>query len=315
MIYHEIYQMDAKLSGRRGGENAPAADGDEGVGRSACAAEGRASVNRLSDHEADEIARAFVTARRQARPLCDFPGRLPATLEDAYRVQDRAIALDGRRVVGWKVAMIRPDLRAGLGADRLCGPIFEGTVHDCRAGGRADVAVHADGFAALEAEFVAGFGRDLPLRPDGATATDILPALAFLAAGAEVASSPLPTLNAIGPLAVVCDQGNNAGAVIGPVLPACAGQPDAALTSEMLIDGVSVGRGSAASVPGGPIAALVFLTRALAARGRHLVAGDVVLTGMTTGIHAVTPGSRGRIAFLGGLGCDIAVTAIAPRLS
>jgi 2-keto-4-pentenoate hydratase len=267
-------------------------------------------VKRLTDREVDDIARAFVTARHEARVLEAFPGPLPATLDDAYRVQDAQIALDGRRVVGWKVAMIRADLRAGLGAERICGPIFDGLVADLPAGGAADVAVHDGGFAALEAEFVARFAADLAPGPDGFDEARIAAALASLHAGAEVASSPLPPINEIGPLAVVCDRGNNAGAVVGPVLADWRTADPAALTSEMLVDGVSVGRGSAASVPGGPLGALAFLADNLAKRGHRLRAGDVVLTGMTTGIHIVVPGSLGRIVFGGVAACEMRVVAV-----
>ncbi len=272
--------------------------------------DGENDVKRLTDREVEVIADAFVSARREARVLDRFPGDLPATLDDAYRVQEAQIALDGRPVVGWKVAMIRPDLRAALGAERICGPIFAGLVADLPEGGAADVAVHDGGFAALEAEFVARFAADLEPGPDGFDDARIASALASLHAGAEVASSPLPPINEIGPIAVVCDRGNNAGAVVGPTLPDWRTADPATLTSEMLVDGVSVGRGSAASVPGGPIGALAFLADNLAKRGRKLRAGDVVLTGMTTGIHIVVPGSSGRIVFGGVAACDMRVVAV-----
>jgi 2-keto-4-pentenoate hydratase len=80
----------------------------------------------------------------------------------------------------------------------------------------------------------------------------------------------------------------------------------------MLINGTIAGEGSAANVMGGPIAALRFLAEHLLTRGRHLRAGDVVLTGMTTGIHQVVPGDRGRIEFSGAAGCDIEVVAARP---
>ncbi len=63
---------------------------------------------------------------------------------------------------------------------------------------------------------------------------------------------------------------------------------------------------------GGPIAALQFLAEHLLSRGRRLKAGDVVLTGMTTGIHHVVPGQRGRIEFSGAEACDIEVVAASP---
>ena len=257
----------------------------------------------------DAIAEAFVAARRQARPLAGFPGTLPATLAEAYRVQERAIALGGRRVRGWKVAMIRPDLRPAAGADRLAGPVYADVVHELPRGGAATVTVIDGGFAALEAEFVARFARDLVAGPDGFTPATILAALGALHAGSEVASSPLASLNELGPVAIVCDHGNNAGAVVGPELVGWRTLPPASLASRMLIDGAVAGEGTAAAVPGGPIAALQFLAEHLATRGRRLAAGDIVLTGMTTGIHAVRPGSRGRLVFSSVPDCDIEVVA------
>lgn len=263
--------------------------------------------------EIEKIASAFVTARRRAEKLEAFPGALPATLADAYRVQERALALDGRPVAGWKVAGIRPDLRPVLGADRLAGPIFADNVRRLPDGGRAEAAVYQGGFAALEAEFVAVFARDLKPGPAGVTAAAVLDALEGLHAGSEVASSPLASLNDIGPLAVVCDHGNNAGAIVGPLIADWRNLPAEQLASRMLIDGQVAGEGTAASVAGGPVAALVFLAENLRRRGRYLGKGDVVLTGMTTGIHPVKPGSLGRIEFAGAAACDIDVVAARAR--
>lgn len=259
------------------------------------------------------IAEALFTARRHARPLAGFPGELPGSLEEAYRVQEEAIALGialgGRHICGWKVAGIHPDLRATYGAERMAGPVYADVVHDLPAGGRTRVTVIDGGFAALEAEFVARLGRDLVPGPDGFTAELVLAAVASLHAGSEVASSPLARINEIGPIGVVCDHGNNAGAVVGPELPEWRTRPLESLTSQMLIDGVPVGSGSAALVMGGPLAAVKFLAENLAARGRHLGKGDIVLTGMTTGIHAVRPGSRGRLVFSGVPDCELEVVA------
>jgi len=266
----------------------------------------------LPEDDVDYIASRFVEARRAAIALDAFPRALPDTLADAYRVQERAIVLSGRAIAGWKVAGIRPDLREHLGANRLAGPIMAGNVHYLPAGGTARAQVFTGGFAALEAEFVAVFGRDL-LPVDGTfTVETIVGALSGLHAGSEIASSPLATLNDLGPTAVVSDHGNNAGAIVGPKIDGWHGADLSSLTSRMLINGNVAGEGSAANVMGGPLAALQFLAEHLLARGRHLRTGDVVLTGMTTGIHQVVSGDRGRIEFSGAAACDIEVVAATP---
>lgn len=264
---------------------------------------------RLQDNDVDHIAARFVEARRAAKALDAFPGIQPGTLADAYRVQERAIALNGRAVVGWKVAGVRPDLRERLGASRLAGPIMADNVHYLPTGGTAQAPVFVGGFAALEAEFVAVFARDLQPIDGSFTAESITEALSALHAGSEIASSPLETLNDLGPTAVVSDHGNNAGAVVGPEIPGWRSADLSGLTSRMLINGNVAGEGSAANVMGGPIAALQFLAEHLLTRGRQLRAGDIVLTGMTTGIHQVVPGDRGRIEFSGTTACDIEVVA------
>lgn len=260
----------------------------------------------------DHIASCFVQARRSASKLDAFPGALPSTLNDAYRVQERAIALNGRAIAGWKVAGIRPDLREGLGANRLAGPIMAGNVHRLPNGGTAPARVFVGGFAALEAEFTAVFARDL-LPTDGKFLPEaIMMALSGLHAGSEIASSPLAALNDLGPTAIISDHGNNAGAVVGPEIAGWRNTDLSSLTSRMLINDKVVGEGSAANVMGGPIGALQFLAEHLMTRGRYLRAGDVVLTGMTTGVHQVTPGDRARIEFSGATACEIEVVVAVP---
>lgn len=274
--------------------------------------QGRRRAPPLDERAIDAIARAFVDARAAARPLDRFPVDLPATLNDAVRVQERAIELGGRRLAGWKVAMIRADLREPLGSERLAGPVFADAVYELPNGGETRVRVFDGGFAALEAEFVARLAHDLEPGPDGFDDATILAALEGIHAGAEVASSPLATLNDLGPTAVVSDHGNNAGVVVGPDLPGWREPSFGATRSRMRIEGAVAGEGSAASVPGGPIASLRWLAEHLATRGRGLRAGDVVATGMTTGIHEVRPGSHGRIEFADVAPCDIGVMPFGP---
>jgi 2-keto-4-pentenoate hydratase len=50
------------------------------------------------------IAKAFVVARRRADALDRFAGQVPASIVDAYRVQDLAIGFSGRQVRGCKAA-------------------------------------------------------------------------------------------------------------------------------------------------------------------------------------------------------------------
>ena len=77
---------------------------------------------------AEAIAQAFVAARQAGNALTDYPGELPGTLEEAYGIQERAIALFGDRIAGWKVGKIPAPLDATYGTNRLTGPIFADSV-------------------------------------------------------------------------------------------------------------------------------------------------------------------------------------------
>lgn len=244
-----------------------------------------------------EIARAFVDARLAARALPGFPGVMPATLAQAYAVQDAALALFPDDVAGWKVGRVPPDLQARLGDERVAGPSFRGALRTPATGETVALAAIAGGFAAVEAEFVYRLGADAPAGKIDWTVDEALTVVAALHVGVEFAGSPLKTINDLGSTAVAADFGNNAALVVGPEIPGWRNRADASLTVETFIDGVRVGTGTAASVPGGPAPALAFLLGHCAARGLPLKAGMYVTTGAATGIHEISAGQSARVSF------------------
>jgi 2-keto-4-pentenoate hydratase len=114
--------------------------------------------------------------------------------------------------------------------------------------------------------------------------------------GVEVASSPLATLNDIGPGAVISDFGNNWGVVVGAEI--VGWHELETLDVETFIDGQSVGTGKVAIKPG-PLGALAFTLNKRAQQGQTLKAGDVISTGMITGVHDIRIGQRSRHVFAG----------------
>lgn len=237
-----------------------------------------------------EIANRFVAARRAAVALDSFPGPLPASLDAAYAVQDEAIRQWGAPVVGWKVALIHPDLRPAYGgAERLVGPVFAGTLVEAR-GETVAAPVIEGGFAAIEAEFAVRLGADLPAREAPYGLDEVTRAVDDLLLAVEVASNPLAAINDLGPAAIISGFGNNAGIIVGPQVKGWRDAPLDALATRVMVEGAIVGEGSAAKVPGGPLGALVFAANCLSARGLGLKAGDIVSTGASTGIHPVRPG-------------------------
>ena len=255
-------------------------------------------------------AKQFVSARHDGRALADFPGALPGNLDDAYAVQEEALRLATRRLGGWKVAMIPPAFRDRYRDERLVGPVFADAIQMVADRGVVEAVVFEGGFAAVEAEFIVRVTGEPPADPQDWLGD--VSAFATLHVGSEVASSPLATINILGPGAVISDHGNNAGAVVGPQIATDLMHDWSRLASATLVEGSLVGEGSAANVPGGPFAAVAFLARQLAARGRQLAKGDIILTGMTTGVHDVLPGQSARLEFAGVGGFDIRFAAYQP---
>lgn len=246
-----------------------------------------------------DVARRFVRARLTAVSLPDFPGTVPGTLEVAYACQDAAIAQWPDEVQGWKVGRILEPWMGRLGADRLVGPIFTRGVWAARGTEVLDFPVFEGGFAAVEAEFIVRLGRDADPDRTQWTAAEAASLVGALHVGVETAGSPLATINELGPPVVISDFGNNAGLIVGPAITKWAELALDKLTSETFVEDRRVGTGSAASVPGGPLAGLAFALGCCARRGLPLKAGQLVSTGATTGIHDMRVAQSARVVFRG----------------
>ncbi len=247
----------------------------------------------------DAVAEQFVRARLDATSLPDFPGSIPATLNTAYAYQDRAIALWPDFVTGWKVGRIGAPWLEKLGEDRLVGPIFRRGIRLAPPDQRVEFPVFEGGFAAVEAEFVFRLGADAPPDKVQWTPEEASRMAMALHIGIETAGSPLAGINALGGAVIVSDFGNNAGLLIGPAIPEWRTRPFESLKTETFIEGRSVGRGGALSLPGGPFAALAFALSRCARRGLPMKSGYVVSTGATTGVHDIKIGQEARVVFEG----------------
>lgn len=243
-----------------------------------------------------EISAQFTAARAAGRSLPAYPGTPPATLAEAYAVQAAAIARWPDAVAGWKVARVAPAFAVQFPEERLIGPAFAANIHRPGAGTAAQCPVFEGGFAAVEAEVVIVVAQDAPAGKADWTADSVAPFVKSMHIGVEVASSPLATLNDIGPGAVISDFGNNWGVVVGAEIPNW--RELETIDVETFIDGASVGTGKVA-IQAGPLGALAFTLNKRAQQGAVLKAGDVISTGMITGVHDIRAGQASRHLFAG----------------
>lgn len=248
------------------------------------------------------IADRFVQARQRGASLPDFPGQIPDDLVTAYRVQDAAIARWPDRVVGWKVGYIAPERRDASGDERLLGPIFERALQMATGSHPADCLdfqVFSGGFGAVEAEYVLRLDADAPVDKIDWTPEEAAAVASTLYTGMEVASSPLATINLLGPRVVISDFGNNNGLILGEEISDWTFRSESELTCQTFIDEQQVGSGGATTLPGGLRAAFAFALSRSAKRGRPLKKGDLIATGNATGIHDILVGQQARIHFAG----------------
>ncbi|MGN6268828.1 MAG: 2-keto-4-pentenoate hydratase [Sphingomonas sp.] len=239
-----------------------------------------------SENGVRRIAEAFVAARRAGRALPDYPGRLPADLDQGYAVQDAAIALMAQRVGGWKVGRINPPID---GTARLVGPIFADRIVAPAAHG-IEMTIFSDGFGAAEAEFLLRIGSPPPAGKTSFTRDEAKALIDAVHVGIEVASSPFPGINSHGAPVTVSDFGNNNGLVIGAAIADWRDDGFESWPVELRINGEVAGRGQAVDMLDGAIGAARFLFGALAERGIALEPGQWISSGAVTGVHPVKPG-------------------------
>lgn len=255
---------------------------------------------------AERIARAFVAARQAREGFADYPGTMPETLDDAYAIQTRAIALFDRPIAGWKVGRVPDALVERYGANRLAGPIFVDNVVHAEAGEEPTMPIFRNGFGAAEAEYLVRLGP-LPPRFDRAWSNDeVLPYISEIRVGIEIASSPFAGINEHGPAVTISDFGNNNGLLIGYRIS--SEEDFLQWPVSLTIDGEVAGTGTAGAMLDGPIGAVRFLFER-AANGLPLAPGQWISTGAVTGVHQVQPGAlvEARFGETLGVRCSIGI--------
>ncbi len=246
-----------------------------------------------------EISDILVHARLTAGSLSEFPGSLPASLSEAYQVQHISRKVWPDPVIGWKVGGIPPIHREAMGKDFLCGPIFASRFVQAALGRVSEMPVFANGFAAIEAEFVLELGKTREQDR--------------LYLGAEIASSPIVDINGVGPLAVVCDFGNNNGVLKGPELEGWQDGLPHPLYVATIIDDVCVGEREITDIVAHVARARNFLFDHANTEGFDLPPGTLISTGAITGVHPAKVGAHSLIRFGDMTTLEIALTPAAPH--
>lgn len=248
-----------------------------------------------------ENALVLVAARREHRRLPGLPSR-PADLAEAYRVQEEAQRLlfepEGSVLAGYKIGCTTAVMQAFLNIASPCSGIMAS-----RGILTSGINLPYKAFLHVGVECEIAVRLAKPLRPEDAPFTRYTVAAAVDAcmAAIEVVDDRWVDYGRVDTASLVADNFFHAACVLGPALEDWQFLDLAAVRGTTMIDGVEIGSGVGADVMGHPFKALAWLANALAARGKSLNAGEIVLTGSVVATHWVEPGAKVEVE-LSGLG-------------
>jgi 2-oxo-3-hexenedioate decarboxylase/2-keto-4-pentenoate hydratase len=197
-------------------------------------------------------------------------------LPEAYRVQDAYVAatIGDDAPAGYKIGLTSKRMQQMCGIDQpICGTIFSRRVF--RSGARLSMASY--GRLGLEFEICVRLGRDLVAGSEPFTPEQVGDAIDAVAAAIELVDDRHADYSALDINTLVADNSWNAGVVLGEFAP-----PPARLDLLEGIayqDGAELARGRGADALGHPFVPLAWLANHLAANGRGLRKGDIVMTG------------------------------------
>jgi 2-keto-4-pentenoate hydratase len=226
-------------------------------------------------------AAKFIASRRRSRAQLDaLPADIvPTTEADGYRVQRALHDLMRPQlgsVVGYKIGCTSKVMQEYLEIPHPCGGgVFEKGVHD------SGVKLSASDFVrvGVECEIAVELARDMLPTEEPFTAEWVGEAVEAYYPAIEIVDDRYVKWEALGAPTLVADDFFAAACVIGEPVARSAAPNLLKVTGRAIINGKEEGRGTGADVLGHPHEALAWLANHLAAEGRGLHAGQIVLTG------------------------------------
>ena len=257
------------------------------------------AANESREQKAAQYLFEAHAARRTYQPIPEEFA--PRNLTEAYDMQDAYHALIiGERgpIAGYKVALTTPVMQRMVGFNEPCaGAVFATGVHASPASIRGHEYAHLG----AECEVAVLLNRDMPSASapyDRATAAEAVGALmpAF-----ELVDDRGADYSHLFFLGVVADNTWNAGVVLGPKVTAWRDIDLPTARGAMMINGQQAGEGKGGDVMGHPLEALAWLANILAARGKSLSQGMIVMTGSIVSTKFLNTGDTATVS-IDGLG-------------
>ena len=241
-------------------------------------------------------ARRLMEAHERREPFRPLPrGLAPRTAEEAYAIQDSFVALRagklGAAVAGYKIALASEVMRRMVGVDApQAGAMLETTMR------RSPARVSEHDYLGLIVEFEIGveMAQDLPSAEAPFSRGRVAEAVRAVMPAIEIADDRNADYAELArhPLDLAADNAWSEGAVLGDPVTGWNAIDLAAVRGIARINGTVVGEGRGAEAMGHPFDAVAWLADHLAAHGRGLRGGDVIITGSLVTSKRVNAGDR-----------------------
>jgi 2-keto-4-pentenoate hydratase len=238
-------------------------------------------------------AQAIATARRNRTALAALaPELAPRDEAEGYLIQRAVHDLMLPHVgamVGYKIGCTSAVMQQYLGIPHPCGGgVFERVVHG------SGVSLQAGDYVrvGVECEIAVRLARDLAPSEEPFTAEWVGEAIDAYLPAIEIVDDRYVNWETLGAPTLVADDFFAAGCVLGNSVARSAAPDLLKVAGRALINGVEAGHGTGADVLGHPHNALAWLANHLAAEGRGLHAGQIVLTGSLVKTVWLNPGDK-----------------------
>ncbi len=249
-------------------------------------------MKRSKSRDAARVLFEAHERRERFKPLP--PGIAPRSPEEAYAIQDAFVALraPGRGPIGGhKIALSSEEMRRFVGVNEpQAGVMHESTLLQSPARIRAADYVRP----IVEFEIAVRLGADLPAADRPYFRERVAKSVAGVMAAIEVADDRAADYKKLPkqPLDLIADNTWNEGAVLGKLVEDWSTFDLGTVRGVARINGAVVGEGVGAAALGHPFDAVAWIADNLAARGRALVRGSVVITGSLVTSKPVKAGDR-----------------------
>jgi len=205
------------------------------------------------------------------------PAEAPATIPDAYDIQEKYVALlrgEHGDAAGYKVGLTSATMQAFCGIDHpIAGVVLARRLH------RSGAIIHRSDFGrlGLEFEIAVRIKSDVPVTGGSFSAEMIEPHIGGVGAAIELVDDRDADYGNLDVLSLVADNSWNGGIVLSEF--AATWSDLESVLGRATKDGAPIGEGHGRDILGHPFNSVAWLAVQLASRGTGLKAGQVVMTG------------------------------------